>query len=260
TAQAALRGQGRARAPRAARIGAGVLALVAIACLVAGGFAVAAHPDDAALTRTLQAASADLAANDAPRAQQRLIEAWNAGARRSGVALDLALAAWYERRLGETALWTERARRLDPRHPLVATLVEALREEGAWEGLPVGARARTTGGEIAFAACLLLALALLVFVAGRRHAPVRWTGRGLVVAAMALAVYAVQSGAAGEAPGRAVVLRAVPLSPSPGVAGDVELEPGRALWLEGDAGRGWVRARLGSQVRGVVPANAVRAL
>ena len=176
------------------------------------------------------------------------------------MALDLALGAWYQRSLGAAALWTERARRLDPRHPLVFVLTEALREEGAWEGLPVGARARTTGGEIAFAACLVLALAFLVLVIGRRHAVARWTGRALVVAALGLAIHASLSGAAGEAPGRAIVLRAVPLSPAPGQAGDVELEPGRALWLEGGAARGWMRVRLGSQVRGVVPAAAVRAI
>ena len=88
----------------------------------------------------------------------------------------------------------------------------------------------------------------------------RWTGRALVVAALGLAIHASLSGAAGEAPGRAIVLRAVPLSPAPGQAGDVELEPGRALWLEGGAARGWMRVRLGSQVRGVVPAATVRAI
>jgi hypothetical protein len=195
-----------------------------------------------------------------PAARARLLGAWNAGARRPGVAHDLALAAWYERQLGETALWTERARRLDPRHPLVATLIETLREEGAWEGLPTGARARTTGGEIAFAACVVLALALLVFVVARRRAVGRWTGRALVALALGLALYAGQSGAAGEAPGRALVLRATPLSPAPGVAGDIELEPGRALWLEGRGPDGWERVRLSSQVHGVVPAAAVRAI
>ena len=250
----------RTRAPRPARIGSLVLALSGVACLVLGGLAVARHPDDRALARTLATASADLGANHVPEAREKLSAAWNAGARRPGVALDLALAAWYERRLGEAALWTERARRLDPRHPLVFTLIEALREEGAWEGLPVGARARTTGGEIAFVACVLLALALNVFVAFRRHAAARWAGRGLVVAALALAVYAAQSGAAGEAPGRAIVLRPVPLSPAPGVPGDVELEAGRALWIEGRARSGWVPVRLGSQVRGVVPASALVAI
>lgn len=259
-AQAAAAGAGRTRAPRAARIAAGVLVAAGIALLALGGRAVASHPGDAALERTLATASAELSANRIPEARGRLFAAWAAGARRPGVALDLALAAWYERKLGEAALWTERARRLDPRLARVATLAEALAEEGAWEGLPVGARARTTGGEIAFVACALLAAALVVFVLGRRRAALRWVGRGLVVAAIALAVYAGQSGAAGEAPGRAVVLRAVSLAPAPGKPGDIELEPGRALWLDGPAKDGWVPVRAGSQVRGMVPADAVHAL
>jgi len=126
--------------------------------------------------------------------------------------------------------------------------------------LPGGLRARTTGGEIAFAAWVLLALALLVFVVARRRAAGRRTGRALVAAALALAVYAGQSGAAGEAPGRALVLRATPLAPAPGVAGDIELEPGRALWLEGRGPEGWARVRISSQVHGVVPAATVRAI
>ena len=259
-AEQAARATGRVKVPRAARIGAAVLALLAVVALVLGGIAVATPPDDASLRRTLATAADELAANRVPQAQARLLDAWNAGARRPGVAIDLALAAWYDRRLGETALWTERARRLDPRHPLVGALVDALREEGAWEGLPTGARARTTAGEIVFAACLVVALALVVFVAGRRHGAARWAGRALVVIAIGLAIHASLSGAAGEAPGRAVVLRAVTLAPAPGQPGDVELEPGRALWLDGSAARGWTKVKLGSQVHGVVPANAVRAL
>jgi hypothetical protein len=259
-AQARARGAARVRAPRAARIAAGVLVGVGLALLVLGGLRVASHPDDAALAKTLAAAAAELSANDIPAARARLLGAWNAGARRPGVALDLALAAWYERRLGEAALWTERARRLDPRHARVSTLAVALRVEGAWEGLPIGARAHTTGGEIAFVACGLLAAALVIFVVGRRRASARWAGRGLVLAAIGLAVYAAQSGAAGESPGRGVILVAVPLAPAPGQAGDIELEPGRAVWLLGRARNGLVEVRVGSQVRGFVPAGTVREL
>lgn len=251
---------GRTRAPRGARIAAWTLVGGGVVLLGFGGLAVASHPPDAELRADLAVASEALRGGRILEAQRTLVTAWNDGAHRPGVAIDLALAALYQRKLGEAALWTERARRLDPRHPRVLVLAEALAEEGAWEGLPHGSRARTTSGELAFAACGLVTIALLVFVAGRRRAWGRWVGRMLVVAAVGLAVYASQGGAAGEAPGRAVVLTTVPLSTAPGAGGDIELEPGRAVWLEGPAHDGWIAVRVGSQVHGFVPQSAVRLL
>ena len=77
---------------------------------------------------------------------------------------------------------------------------------------------------------------------------------GIVVGAIAA-----QSGAAGEAPGRGIVLAETLLSDRPGGTGDVTLEAGRAVWLEGASG-GWMRLRAGSQVRGFVPVGQVRAI
>lgn len=251
---------GRTRAPRAARMAAWLLVGGAVVLLGLGGLAVASHPPDAELRTDMAEASQALRGGRILEAQRTLVTAWNDGAHRPGVAIDLALAALYQRKLGEAALWTERARRLDPRHPRVLVLAEALAEEGAWEGLPHGARARTTSGELAFASCGLVTIALLVFIAGRRRPWGRWIGRALVVAALGLAIYASQGGAAGEAPGRAVVLATVPLSTAPGAGGDIELEPGRAVWLDGPPHDGWVAVRVGTQVHGFVPQGAVRLL
>ncbi len=259
-ARATASAAGRTRAPRAARIVALALVALGVVLLALGGVAVASHPPDSVLRAQMAEASEALRTGRILDAQRTLVTAWNNGARRPGVAIDLALGALYQRKLGEAALWTERARRLDPRHPRVVLLAEALTEEGAWEGLPHGARARTTSGELAFAACVLVTFALLVFVTGRRRAWGRWLGRVLVVAALALAFYASQGGAAGEAPGRAVVLTPVPLSTAPRAGGDIELEPGRAVWLDGPAHDGWIAVRVGSQVRGFVPRGAVRLL
>lgn len=259
-ARAAAAAAGRTRAPRAARIAAWALVAAAVILLAFGGLAVASHPPDDVLRAHLEDAATALEGGRIVEAQRTLVTAWNDGARRPGVAIDLALASLYQRRLGEAALWTERARRLDPRHPKVLVLAEALSEEGAWEGLPHGARARTTSGELAFAACALVTLALLIFVVGRRRAWVRWVGRGLVLIALALAVYASQGGAAGEAPGRAIVLVNVPLATTPGGTGDIELEPGRAVWVDGPPRAGWSAVRVGSQVHGFVPAGAIRLL
>jgi hypothetical protein len=70
-------------------------------------------------------------------------------------------------------------------------------------------------------------------------------------------VWAARGGSEGEGPGRGVVLADTPLATAPGGRGDVELEAGRAVWLEG-TDRGWTRVRAGSSVRGYVPANRVR--
>ncbi|MEP7028711.1 MAG: hypothetical protein ABI960_08960, partial [Candidatus Eisenbacteria bacterium] len=212
--------------------------------------------DEELAARLAQAARA-LSGTQKAAAGRALLDLWNAGARRPGVAVDLAIAAYYDRRLGEAALWTERARRLDPRHPIVAELAKALAQEGAWEGLPTGLRARTTGGELAFAACVLATLALLL--AGLRLRPARIAGAAVFALALAFAGLAAQSGAAGEAPGRAVVLGDTPLSDTPGGASNVDLEAGRAVWLEGAAGD-WMRVRAGSQVSGYVPKGKVRAI
>jgi hypothetical protein len=214
-------------------------------------------PKDEALSSRLQQAANALQGEARPQARTALIELWNEGARRPGVAVDLAIAAWYDRRLGEATLWTERARRLDPRHPIVSDLEKALAQEGAWEGLPTGARARTTGGELAFLACAALALGLLLLGLRRRWS--RVVGGVVVLLGLVVAAIAGQSGAAGEAPGRGIVLADTPLADRPGGTGDVTLEAGRALWLEGASG-GWTRVRAGSQVRGFIPENRVRAI
>ncbi len=199
--RAAAEAAGRTRAPRAARIAAWALVAAGVILLALGGQAVASHPPDDQLRARLDEAATALEAGRILDAQRTLVGAWNDGARRPGVAIDLALAALYQRELGLSALWTERARRLDPRHPKVLVLEEALTEEGAWEGLPHGARARTTSGELAFAACALVTVALLVFVTGRRRAWARWIGRALVLAALALAIYAEPGRRRGRGPG-----------------------------------------------------------
>ena len=235
------------------------LALIVVGLGLAGTgvYRALSAPSDAELLARLAQAAAALSSDAKPAARAALIGLWNEGAHRPGVALDLAIAAWYDRRLGEATLWTERARRLDPRHPLVHELIRALTQEGAWEGLPVGMRARTTGGELAFAAAVLAALSLLT-LAFRRRA-LRIAGLGTLALALVLAIVAGQSGAAGEAPGRGIVLVETPLAERPGGGGDVVLEAGRAVWLEGTSG-GWTRVRAGSQVRGFVPAARVRAI
>ncbi len=262
---AALLGAARDQARRAAKPGTPLGLRIATWALVAGALVLAgigasqalgAPRDQELATRLAQAARA-LSGTQKDLAGKALIELWNAGARRPGVAVDLAIAAYYDRRLGEAALWTERARRLDPRHALVIELSRALAQEGAWEGLPTGLRARTTGGELAFAACVLAALAL--FLIGFRRRWTRTAGGALLVLAVALGVLAGQSGAAGEAPGRGIVLTGTPLYDAPGGPSNVDLEAGRALWLEGAAG-GWMRVRAGSQVQGFVPAGRVRAI
>ena len=247
----------RVRAPLWIRITTIALIVLGVASAAIGAFEWIRAPKDDALASRLRLAAAALQGAARPQARAALVELWNEGARRPGVALDLAIGAWYERRLGETTLWTERARRLDPRHPLVRDLEHALAQEGAWEGLPTGARARTTGGELAFAACAAAALGLILLGLRRRWS--RVAGGLVLFVGIVLGAIAAQSGAAGEAPGRAIVLADTPLADRPGGTGDVTLEAGRALWLEGASG-GWMRVRAGSQVRGFVPVGQVRAI
>ena len=245
----------RVHAPLWVRIATIALLVFGAASAAIGAFEWIRAPKDDALASRLRLAAAALQGATRPQARAALVELWNEGARRPGVALDLAIGAWYDRRLGETTLWTERARRLDPRHPLVRDLEHALAQEGAWEGLPTGARARTTGGELAFAACAAAALGLILLALRRRWS--RVAGGLVLVIGIVLGAIAAQSGAAGEAPGRGIVLADTPLADRPGGTGDVTLEAGRALWLEGASG-GWMRVRAGSQVRGFVPVGQVR--
>jgi len=247
----------RVHAPLWVRIATIALLVLGVAAAAVGAFEWIRAPKDDALASRLRLAAAALQGEARPQARTALLELWNEGARRPGVALDLAIAAWYDRRIGETTLWTERARRLDPRHPLVRDLEHALAQEGAWEGLPTGARARTTGGELAFAACALAALGLVLLALRRRWS--RIAGGLALLLGIVLGAIAAQSGAAGEAPGRGIVLADTPLADRPGGTGDVTLEAGRALWLEGASG-GWMRVRAGSQVRGFVPVGQVRAI
>ena len=247
----------RVHAPLWVRVLTIALIVLGVASAAIGAFEWIRAPKDDALASRLRLAAAALQGAARPQARAALVELWNEGARRPGVALDLAIGAWYDRRIGETTLWTERARRLDPRHPLVRDLEHALAQEGAWEGLPTGARARTTGGELAFAACAAAALGLILLGLRRRWS--RVAGGLVLVIGIVLGAIAAQSGAAGEAPGRAIVLADTPLADRPGGTGDVTLEAGRALWLEGASG-GWMRVRAGSQVRGFVPVGQVRAI
>lgn len=253
--RAAARASAKSHAPAWVRVATGALLLAGLSLAAVGASQVWNAPRDAELGARLKQAAAALSTDAKPAARAALIDLWNEGARRPGVALDLAIAAYHDRRLGEAALWTERARRLDPRHPLVHDLVRALSQEGAWQGLPTGPRARTTGGELAFAACVCAAIGILFLAVRRRSA--RIAGITAVVLALALGLAAGQSGAAGEAPGRGIVLVETPLADRPGGTGDTILEAGRAVWLEGASG-GWTRVRAGSQVRGFVPSNHLR--
>jgi len=233
------------------------LVIAALALAGIGAAQALGAPRDEELSSRLKQAAQALAGNEKALAGKALIELWNAGAHRPGVAVDLAIVAYYDRRLGEAALWTERARRLDPRHPTVIDLAHALAQEGAWESLPLGLRARTTSGELAFLGCVLAFLGLLALGIRRRAA--RMAGGALFVLALGLGALAAQSGAGGEAPGRGIVLVDTPLADTPGGPTTVNLEAGRALWLEGASG-GWMRVRAGSQVSGFVPAGRVRAI
>ena len=251
------RASARVRAPLWVRASTIALLVFGVAAAGIGAFEWIRAPKDDALASRLRLAAGALQGETRPQARAALLELWNEGARRPGVALDLAIAAWYDRRLGETTLWTERARRLDPRHPLVRDLERALAQEGAWEGLPTGARARTTGGELAFAACAAAALGVLLL--GLRRRWTRIAGGLALLIGIVVGVIAAQSGAAGEAPGRGILLAETLLADRPGGSGDVTLEAGRAVWLEGASG-GWMRVRAGSQVRGFVPVGQVRAI
>ncbi|MGH7724034.1 MAG: BatD family protein [Candidatus Eiseniibacteriota bacterium] len=266
--------EARARRPRWATVLTGVSLLGTVAALALGVRALLAEPSDATLAPRLTAAAQSIRARRLEEARQELVSLWDGGAHRPGVALDLALVAYFDRRMGEATLWTERARRLDPRRPLVVNLERALVQEGAWKGLPEGLRSRTTGGEIAFVACVVAFLGLVALAFARRArggtpapsgAPVTvaraggWTGRGLLAFALVLGVIALQSGAAFEAPSLGIVLADTPLSSAPGGGGDVELEAGRAVRLEG-ASAGWTRVRAGGQVAGFVPSDRVRAV
>lgn len=255
--RAAARASARSHAPAWVRAATGALFLAGLALATVGALQVWNAPKDAELSARLKQAAAGLSTDARPAARAALIDLWNEGARRPGVALDLAIAAYFDRRLGEAALWTERARRLDPRHPLVDEMVRALSQEGAWQGLPTGARARTTGGELAFAASVCAAIGMFFLALRRRSA--RLAGIITLMLALALGIAAGQSGALGEAAGRGIVLVETPLADRPGGGGDTNLEAGRAVWLEGASG-GWTRVRAGSLVRGFVPSNRVRAI
>jgi hypothetical protein len=171
------------------------------------------------------------------------------------VALDLAVSAYYAKRFGEAALWTERGRRMDPRHPLAGDLAQALAQQDAWEGLPVGVLAETTAGELLFAALVLVALAFAAFAFGGRG--LAWAGVGLVALALVSGGLAARVVYVGQAPGRAVVTTETPLDDTPAGASNVTLEAGRALWILGSSG-GWAHVRVSPQVEGYVPARTVR--
>jgi hypothetical protein len=170
----------RAAAPRTsavARTLAIVFAALSIGLAAFGAWTVARVPDDADLGARLAQVAGELKGAGAAEAQKTLLDLWNAGGRRPGVALDLALAAYYDRRLGEATLWAERARRLDPRDPMTVALIQTLTQEDAWHGLPDGALAKTTGGELAFAAACAAFLALALWAFHARRCAHRLGGR-----------------------------------------------------------------------------------
>jgi hypothetical protein len=231
------------------------LVALAVAALAVGGYRAAQAPALPDLAPRLVRAVELLEAGQVPAGERALLDLWNAGARRPGVALDLAVAADFQKRLGEAALWTERGRRIDPRHPLATDLAQALVTQDAWEGLPTGALAATTVGELVFAALLLLALAGFAFAVG--GSVPRGVGAGLLLLALGAAGFAVREAAVGQAPGRAVVVIETPLADTPGGPSTVTLEAGRAVWIVG-TGRGVTHVKVSGQVDGWVAASAVR--
>lgn len=249
--------EARAARPRWAVALAALAALLGAASFALATRAILVRPADSLLEERLSSAAQALEGRHIPEAQAELRSLWDGGARRPGIALDLALASYYERELGDAALWTERARRLDPRHPLGMALERALDQEGAWKGLPRGVRARTTGGEIAFLAAVLALVGLSALAFRRERPGMRWAGRSALVLALGLGLLAAGRGASGEAPGRGIVLVDTVLANAPGGSGDVELEAGRAVWLEGTSA-GWTRVRAGEQVRGFIPSDRVQ--
>ena len=249
----------RARRPLPGNVRA-ALALCALSVVVAlgvGTWRLSGARPFPGLAPQLAAAAHAVGGGQVDAGQRALVGLWNRGAHRPGVAFDLAVAAYYQKRLGEAALWTERGRRLDPRHPLASDLAQALAEQDAWAGLPTGALAATTVGELVFAALVLVALAGLALALGGRL--LRPTGFVLLGLALALGGLAAREGAVGQGPGRAVIVTEAPLSDAPGGPGTVTLEAGRAVWLEG-GGNGWQRIKVSPQVEGWVPTAAVQAL
>jgi len=239
------------------RAGASALVLAALAAATWGGYAIATAPRDAELAPKLAHAARLLGAGQVAAGDQELRALWNAGARRPGVAFDLAVAAYYAKRLGECALWTERGRRLDPRQPVASDLAQALAQQDAWEGLPVGVLAQTTAGELVVAGLVFAALALFAFAFGGRG--LRGIGLALCVLALAALGMGAREAFVGQAPGRAIVIQETPLADAPNGPGNVTLEAGRAVWLLEPAGT-WQHVRVSPQVDGFVPRRAVTAI
>src|SRR5207237_10862793 len=92
----------RVHAPLWVRSATIVLLVLGVAALAVGAFEWIRAPKDDALASRLRLAAAALQGEARPQARTALLDLWNEGARRPGVALDLAIAAWYDRRLRET--------------------------------------------------------------------------------------------------------------------------------------------------------------
>jgi hypothetical protein len=224
------------------------------------GYAVVRLNSSAAsleISDTWQQAGRYLASGQEERAGMALSALWNEGLRGGPLAAQCAVAALRERRLGEAAVWSERARRESPRDPFVRRVRTFLDEEGTLPGHPEGLGTVFTWRELAAAAALLWAFAALAWalalVTHRLWRPVSLALALLVILACLVSFGVRQSGFGATG---AVALESVSLHSEPEGRAELDLEPGRIVGLE-ETREDWARITLGGGLEGWVPRAAL---
>ena len=182
---------------------------------------------------------------------------WSKGFRSGPLAAQAAVAALRDRELGYAALWSERARREDPRDPFVQGVRTALDEEGGLPGHPEGPATWLTSRDLLLGSAIFLALAGLL---GALSLTVRrlWWIPAAAFAGVAVAGLLFSVSLLGEGFGSrgGVALGSTSLYAEPDGRPQLDLEPGRLVEIldrEGD----WVHVHLGGNLKGWVRAADV---